>query len=336
MRKLRLPKTISNIFNNSTGLGSNNDSCPVYSIKMTNLYLTRKEPFIAQSDLIVGITDKTTPLNSIPEVVSCLHKYKVEVEESKLLWVSSTSLYPMPNNPDQAIIPKGTKYWICDNFSCVIAEKYIKKSGKRFTESKEIFAKDILAQRNSWPFDPAWVDKNNQLTDNSKNSIGVYAGKNPEGKPIIVGLSDCESCWSKDRKSFGKLITTSNEANNDFRRDVQFSEEPDILKTKPSSDWYLPAFGELKSVILQQVFVNAELILAGGDIIGGKYWSYWSITEYDSLNSWNCNWNDGNYWNYYRDYSNGVRWFLGTMKIYYKSVLKYGQIFFFFSFTLKP
>ena len=284
---------------------------------MVTLYITQTKPFIAQEALFVGVSLKETKeLEKDPKIEKCYSKYRIQAENENILWVNKTMLDEIryPENLVSAIIPKGTEYWICDNFGMVIAKKIIKFHDSSYNPKgkREAFAKDILKQSGS--FKPGWIKKDHSLVSTPGDDvIGVFGGNTPEGKPIIVGISDYDSCWNTiENGNFSdQFFPFAEEAKEDIRRNIEFSEMPDFYRTRPSSDWYLPPLGELNTVITQLVWVNAEIILAGGEIIGGgKHWNYWSATECMSSNCWGVFWPDGYCGAEKLTYLRGGRWFL--------------------------
>lgn len=58
-----------------------------------------------------------------------------------------------------------------------------------------------------------------------------------------------------------------------------------------SADWYVPACGKLALIYLNMTEINAALAEIGGDELVGEV--YWTSTEFDSLNGWGINFENG-------------------------------------------
>ena len=213
----------------------------------------------------------------------------------------------------KAIIPAGTEYWI-DPFGTEIAAKQMLITEERGSnESVDIqLFKEILEDA---------PEKNGvrvgdyQMTDDSfvhptkkiaKTKVrGIVCGFYEDGSPIVCALEmfrekwDTKydsrigehTSWEKAMKLFnGREVTAQYQKQIDGKDKERFAafERCINYRKDKKEDWYFGSLGENMTMLDNAVYLNAAHMITGlGFIIDTEGW-YWSCSEYDSKNSWDC------------------------------------------------
>lgn len=213
-----------------------------------------------------------------------------------------------------AIIPKGTEYWI-NPWGTDIAAKQMFITSKKGDKSKldTSFVEDILLK--------APEVKGVRIADYLlKNGIFVHPTKDiaklkPIGRvvgfhndePLVGALEYMTDEWdirsySNRTRVLSKQFTDLNEVIKDFDG-KKWTKEISKLKTKDNhpifnkcfnyrnteeEEWYLPALGEVITMLDNTLYLNAATILTGVGFIINELSYYWSSSEYYSGYSWGC------------------------------------------------
>ena len=203
----------------------------------------------------------------------------------------------------KAIIPKGTKYWV-DPFGTEIAAKEMIVTSEKGSDAvlDDSFAKDILEDApevNGIRVGDYLLESGNYAHPSKrvKKAVGIVAGFNPDGEPLIAALDRFYEQWgaydvldktysvSEACKLFnGREVTQKAKEKlynyPAFKVCVEYGNEGD--------EWYMPALGEMTTMLNNAIYLNAAHTITDlGFAITTQYW-FWSCSEDDSRGSLGC------------------------------------------------
>lgn len=213
----------------------------------------------------------------------------------------------------EAIIPKGTKFWIDSFGNDIVAEKLVVTPKE--VSIKKPFISPELAEiiLKSAPQRNGIRVGDYQLTDDTfvspkkgiqaKKVRGQVCGFYKDGSPIICGLERLEATWDKDCCKPGKQYSSYEEAWQAFNgREVtaeyrkQYADDKGFeafhvcssYREGCDEDWFFGAFGEVVAMLDNSLYLNAARAVTGlGYYITNDHW-YWSCSERDGLYSFCC------------------------------------------------
>lgn len=302
--------------------------------------------FIAKKDIIVykqleeSYDGFVTPCRNFPVKLNSeiIPKGKIELEEygsKKCLDRGAIHAYTVISDNKlyfEAIIRKGTKFWIQDDLTEIAAEKLYLTNKKVSTEDyKPTSFSDYLEEG----VDVYLKDgRRCKLTDSfDKNDVlGIYGYDNQ-----IISIKEYKTLWL-----FGEELPNEVSKNNFIESDslnrsrVLNKLEKDLdgygntkqLKSlgiisealdyceSLGKDWYIPASGELKKLFKNQLRINITLQYLGKPTLEFNW--FWSSTLESTGYAWGY-YSDGDDWFYgdfgfgYVDYPGNVLPFLKTI-----------------------
>lgn len=246
------------------------------------------------------------------------------------------------NNCLLAIIPKGTEYWI-NSWGTEIAAKQMLITSKKGDKSKldTSFIEDILlkAPEVNGIRIADYLLENGSFVHPTKDiaklkPIGRVVGFHND-KPLVGALEYMTSEWdirmySNRTKVLSKQFTDGNKAIKDFDG-KKWTKEISKLKTKDNhpafnkysnyrstkeEEWYLPALGEMMTMLDNTLYLNAATMLTGVGFIIDESGYYWSSSEGNESRSWYCCLGSGQVGRYWgcKDLCNRVVPFLASKK----------------------
>lgn len=213
-----------------------------------------------------------------------------------------------------AIIPKGTEYWI-NPWGTEIAAKQMLITSKKGDKSKldTSFVEDILlkAPEVNGIRIADYLLENGTFVHPTKDiaklkPIGRVVGFHND-EPLVGALEYMTDEWdirsySNRTKVLSKQFTDWNKAIKDFDG-KKWTKEISKLKTKNNhpafnkcsnyrsteeEEWYLPALGEMMTMLDNTLYLNAATMLTGVGFIIDESGYYWSSSEFDEQCSWDC------------------------------------------------
>lgn len=213
-----------------------------------------------------------------------------------------------------AIIPKGTEYWI-NPWGTEIAAKQMLITSKKGDKSKldTSFVEDILLKApevngiriaDYLLEDGTFVHPTKDIA--KLKPIGRVVGFHND-EPLVGALEYMTGEWdirsySNRTKVLSKQFTDWNKAIKDFDG-KKWTKEISKLKTKDNhpafnkcsnyrsteeEEWYLPALGEMMTMLDNTLYLNAATMLTGVGFIIDESGYYWSSSEYYEYGSWVC------------------------------------------------
>lgn len=228
-----------------------------------------------------------------------------------------------------AIIPKGTEYWI-NPWGTEIAAKQMLITSKKGDKSKldTSFVEDILLKApevngiriaDYLLEDGAFVHPTKDIA--KLKPIGRVVGFHND-EPLVGALEYMTGEWdirsySNRTKVLSKQFTDWNKAIKDFDG-KKWTKEISKLKSKNNhpafnkcsnyrsteeKEWYLPALGEMMTMLDNTLYLNAATMLTGVGFIIDESGYYWSSSEFNEYDSWRCDLRSGQvrcFW-YYKD-----------------------------------
>ena len=213
-----------------------------------------------------------------------------------------------------AIIPKGTEYWI-NPWGTEIAAKQMLITSKKGDESKldTSFVEDILLKApevngiriaDYLLEDGTFVHPTKDIA--KLKPIGRVVGFHND-EPLVGALEYMTGEWdirsySNRTKVLSKQFTDWNKAIKDFDG-KKWTKEISKLETKDNhpafnkcsnyrsteeEEWYLPALGEMMTMLDNTLYLNAATMLTGVGFIIDESCYYWSSSECFEGRSWGC------------------------------------------------
>ena len=261
--------------------------------------------FIAKRDIIVykqlgeSFCGYVTPCRSFPVKLNSeiVPKGKIELRSygSKQCLdrgaIHAYAIIPVPGIYFEAIIKKGTEFWIQDDLTQIAAEKLYLTDKKVFYEhSKPTDFSDYLKEG----VDVYLKDgRRCKITDSfdKKDVIGVYGYDNQ-----VIALESKELQLSDDYSLPGhpKVIDDLSEAKKDLdgygntKQLKSLGIKSDALDycEKLGKDWYIPSLGQVKLVAENMLRINLTLKHLGKDTLPFSW--FWSSTLESSKCTWDC------------------------------------------------
>lgn len=216
-----------------------------------------------------------------------------------------------------AIIPKGTEYWI-NSWGTEIAAKQMLITSKKGDKSKldTSFFEDILLKApevNGIRIADYLLDDGtfvHPTKDIAKlKPIGRVVGFYND-EPLVGALEYMTGEWDirsySNRTKVPQVLSTHftnwNEVIKDFNG-KKWTKEISKLKTKDNhpafnkcsnyrsteeEEWYLPAPGEIMTMLDNTLYLNAATMLTGVGFIIDESSYYWSSSEFGGGRSWGC------------------------------------------------
>lgn len=213
-----------------------------------------------------------------------------------------------------AIIPKGTEYWT-NPWGTEIAAKQMLITSKKGDNSMldTSFIEDILlnAPEVNGIRIADYLLENGTFVHPTKDiaklkTIGRVVGFHND-KPLIGALEYMTAKWDirsySDRtKVISKQFTDWNKVIKDFDG-KKWTKEISKLKNKDNysafnecsnyrstekEEWYLPALGEMMTMLDNTLYLNAATMLTGVGFIIDESSNYWSSSEDSKGGSWGC------------------------------------------------
>lgn len=215
----------------------------------------------------------------------------------------------------EAIIPKGTKFWIDSFGNDIVAEKLVVTPKE--VSIKKPFISPELAEiiLKSAPQRNGIRVGDYQLTDDTfvspkkgiqaKKVRGQVCGFYKDGTPMICAVERLEAVW--DNK-YGTRTTTPTSPNSEEAQKLFNGKEiTELVKEKCPDDkdleafqtcinyrkhegenWFFGALGEVMEMLDNALYLNAARAITGvGFVIDRQYW-YWSCSEDGSGGSFSC------------------------------------------------
>ena len=207
----------------------------------------------------------------------------------------------------EAYIPEGTNYWIGVDGCTVCAEKL-------FVTSKEVtepacmdinLAREILAEV------PAQESHTvGEFTSDNCIVVGFY----PDGRPMIADIANMIQKVALDKEyelrniecpSFEKAIKDFNGISHHAKHPKGERYEAFTAVSKLSSRHYIPACGEMRTLLSNVIYIAASCALKNIPISISMEGAYWTSSKYLSTYCWCCFINSMGvcqdlYCNYYR------------------------------------
>ena len=278
--------------------------------------------FIAKKDIIVykqleeSSCGYVTPCQDFPVKLNSeiVPEGKIELRSCGLKQcldrgaIHAYSIIPAPGIYFEAIIKKGTEFWIQDNLTEVAAEKlYLTDKEAFYKHSKPTDFSDYLKEG----VDVYLKDgRRCKITDSfdKKDVIGVYGYDNQvialEYKELPLFNEKLPNEISKnnfieeDSCNRSELITKLEKDLDGYGNTKQLkslgikSYALDYCESL-GKNWYIPSSGELKKVFKNQLRINITLRYLGIPQIDFRW--FWSSTLGSSPFAWRCYSGDGNW-----------------------------------------
>lgn len=218
-----------------------------------------------------------------------------------------------------AIIPKGTEYWV-NPWGTEIAAKQMLITSKKGDKSKldTSFVEGILLKApevngiriaDYLLEDGTFVHPTKDIA--KLKPIGRVVGFHDD-EPLVGALEYMTGEWdirsySNRTKVLSKQFTDWNKAIKDFDG-KKWTKEISKLKTKDNhpafnkcsnyrsteeEEWYLPALGEMMTMLDNTLYLNAATMLTGVGFIIDESGYYWSSYELNEGRSWSCDLGSG-------------------------------------------
>lgn len=208
----------------------------------------------------------------------------------------------------KAIIPKGAKYWV-DLTTKEIAATELQVTDKPINKTDISIYYDLLENA---PESNGIRVGDYQLEDDSfvhpsKNTKnfnvrGIVCGFREDGSPLICAIEILMGVWDKDYNSKigdfiddwheaiklfnGKEVTNKYKESKD--KELEVFEKCINYRKEKNEEWYMPALGEMMTLLDNVIFLNAACNITGlGREISTYEW-FWTCSEYYSRDSWFC------------------------------------------------
>ena len=271
--------------------------------------------FIAKKDIIVykqlgeSFCGYVTPCQDFPVKLNSeiVPKGKIELRNygSKQCLdrgaIHAYAIIPVPGIYFEAIIKKGTEFWIQDDLTQIAAEKlYLTDKKAFYKHSKPTDFSDYLKEG----VDVYLKDgRRCKITDSfdKKDVIGVYGYDNQ-----VIALESIGLPLSDDYPLPGhpKVIDDLSEAKKDLdgygntKQLKALGIKSDALDycEKLGKDWYIPSLGQVKLVAENMLRINLTLKHLGKDTLPFSW--FWSSTLESSKCAWDCCSIGGNWYGY--------------------------------------
>ena len=281
--------------------------------------------FIAKKDIIVykqlekSTCGYVTPCQNFPVKLNSeiVPKGKIELRSCGLKQcldrgaIHAYSIIPRPGIYFEAIIKKGTEFWIQDDLTQIAAEKlYLTDKEAFYKRSKPTDFSDYLKEG----VDVYLKDgRRCKITDSfdKKDVIGVYGYDNQ-----VIALEYKYSCFFNEelpneisKNNFiGENSCNQSELITKLEKDLDGYGNTKQLKAlgiksdaldyceSLGKNWYIPSSGELKKVFKNQLRINFTLKHLGKDALPFSW--FWSSTLESSGCAWDCCSIGGNWYGY--------------------------------------
>ena len=205
--------------------------------------------------------------------------------------IHAYAIIPVPGIYFEAIIKKGTEFWIQDDLTQIAAEKlYLTDKEAFYEHSKPTDFSDYLKEG----VDVYLKDgRRCKITDSfdKKDVIGVYGYDNQ-----VIALESIRLPLSDDYPLPGhpKVIDDLSEAKKDLdgygntKQLKALGIKSDALDycEKLGKDWYIPSLGQVKLVAENMLRINLTLKHLGKDTLPFSW--FWSSTLESSKCAWDC------------------------------------------------
>lgn len=210
----------------------------------------------------------------------------------------------------QAIIPKGTKYWIHSFGLEVAAEKLFITSKDGDNCNLEALWREILEDAPDTGYglkigDIILEDGTSVSPfDYKDGGIAIVCGSH-EGKPLVCALEFIKSTWSKCYNTTGKILSredaikafngrtlTKNYKENNTCNIEAFDVCINYRKDHKDEKWYCGALGEVMTMLDNSMYLTAASNLIGVDLDFNSNW-FWSCSERSTDDAWRCGLCDG-------------------------------------------
>ena len=268
-----------------------------------NKFIAKKD-FIVYKQLEESSCGYVTPCQDFPVKLNSeiVPKGKIELRSygSKQCLdrgaIHAYAIIPVPGIYFEAIIKKGTEFWIQDNLTQIAAEKlYITSelAGKEETDLSEYikeFGVDVYLKDG----------RRCKITDSfdKKDVIGVYGYDNQVIALESIGLPLSDYYQLPGHP---KVIDDLSEAKKDLdgygntKQLKALGIKSDALDycEKLGKDWYIPSLGQVKLVAENMLRINLTLKHLGKDTLPFSW--FWSSTLESSKYAWGC-FSSGRYW----------------------------------------
>lgn len=218
-----------------------------------------------------------------------------------------------------AIIPKGTEYWI-NSCGTEIAAKQMLITNKKGDKSKldTSFFEDILlkAPEVNGIRIADYLLKDGTFVHPTKdiaklNPIGRVVGFHND-EPLVGALNYIIGEW--DIRSYSNRTKVLSKQFINFDKDIKgfdgkkWTKKISKLKTKDNhpafnkcsnyrsteeEEWYLPALGEMMTMLDNALYLNAATMITGVGFIIDKSGYYWTSSEFNKFVSWYCDLRNG-------------------------------------------
>lgn len=204
-----------------------------------------------------------------------------------------------------AVIPKGTKYYV-DPFGNNICAEKLKITKKGYTKPDTSFAEEILSHApevNGIRIGD-YITTTGEFVKPSKklkksDIIARVVGFH-DNEPLLAALEYERECWSTDyvkvNKSFGSLDAALKDFSGKSSTENYLKKRNNICKAyehcvnykSDVAEFYFPAFGEVTTMLNNAIYINAAVAISGIGFIIDTTDCYWSCSEGDERGSWYC------------------------------------------------
>lgn len=204
-----------------------------------------------------------------------------------------------------AVIPKGTKYYVDPLGNNICAEK-LKITKKEYTKPDTSFAEEILSRApevNGIRIGD-YITTTGEFVKPSKklkksDIIARVVGFH-DNEPLLAALEYETEYWSTDyvkvNKSFGNLDAALKDFSGKSSTENYLKKRNNICKAyehcvnykSDVAEFYFPAFGEVTTMLNNAIYINAAVAISGIGFIIDTVDYYWSCSENDEYGSWGC------------------------------------------------
>jgi len=219
----------------------------------------------------------------------------------------------------EAIIPKGTKFWIDSFGNDIVAEKLVVTTKEVSVKKPFISPKLTEVILKGAPQRNGIRVGDYQLTDDTfvspkkgiqaKKVRGQVCGFYKDGTPMICAVERFEAVW--DNK-YGTRTTTPTSPNSEGAQKLfngkeitglvkeKYPDDKDLeafqtcisYRKDEGENWFFGALGEVMEMLDNALYLNAARAITGiGFVIDRQYW-YWSCSECYSNYSFGCRLDD--------------------------------------------
>lgn len=299
------------------------------------LYIRDKQPRIAKRDIVVlkylkqdgkryESPFRGTPVTlgklivAQPNIPDISYEYK-DLYDREIYSIGGGVIHAkLSENNDygnycaEAIIPKGTEYWI-DPFGTEIAARQMLITEEKGTnESVDIqLFKEILK---SAPEKNGIRIGDYQMIDDSfvhpakkiaKTKVrGIVCGFYEDGSPIICALEMCRGAWGADHNSIGEhtsrekamMLFNGREVTAQYKKQINGEDKERFsafekcinYRKDKNEDWYFGSLGETMTMLDNAAYLNAAHNITNLGFIIDTPYCYWSCSEHSFRGSWIC------------------------------------------------